>query len=75
MSRGHHLLTVDQYVAYRGTLHPSQLSVVTANIAAGNAVSMCSCGIVLLALERHMVNSRYVAHLKASQKPRTLRSE
>ena len=65
MSRGHHLLTVDQNAESISPLHPSQYALVQANIAAGNAISICSCGSVILALERKQVINRYIAHIKA----------
>ena len=61
----HVLLAVDEYARTIQCLHPSQLSMVTANIAAGHAVSLCSCGSVIVARERHMTIARYVAHIKA----------
>ena len=61
----HHLLTEDQYARDINPLHPSQVSLVEANVAAGNAVSICTCGSVILALERKQVIERFIAHVKA----------
>lgn len=63
----HVLYTIDEYARNVQALHPAQSAVVVANIEAGNAVSLCSCGHMILALERKQVITRYLAHTKAVQ--------
>lgn len=60
----HMLMTINEYACLVRPLHLVEVRLIEANVAAGNAVRICRCGTIILALEYSQLDGAHSKHLR-----------